>query len=85
MEDACNFTKSNTPPWVFFAFLSCTNGAKLRKASQMSFDAVHGRSPYFYLKHVCHSSKQIKTSIILHYLSTDKYWGRRVQHFSSQF
>ena len=46
----------------FFAFLSCTNGAKLRKVSQMSFDAVHGRSPYFHLKHVCHSSKQIKTN-----------------------
>ena len=25
---ACNFTKSNTPPWVFFTFLNCTNGTK---------------------------------------------------------
>ena len=23
-----NFTKSNTPPWVFFTFLNCTNGTK---------------------------------------------------------
>ena len=24
----CNFTKSNSPPWVFFTFLNCTNGTK---------------------------------------------------------
>ena len=30
---ACNFTKSNTPPWVFFTFLNCTNGTKLRKTT----------------------------------------------------
>ena len=30
-----NFTKSNTLPWVFFTFLNCTNGTKLRKTSQM--------------------------------------------------
>ena len=29
---ACNFTKSNTSPWMFFMFLNCTNGAKSRKA-----------------------------------------------------
>ena len=29
------FTKSNTPLWVFYKFLNCTNGAKLRKASYM--------------------------------------------------
>ena len=28
---ACNFTKSNNPPWVFFKFLKCTNGTKLCK------------------------------------------------------
>ena len=26
---ACNFTEINTPPWVFFSFLNCTNGADL--------------------------------------------------------
>ena len=26
-------TKSNTPPWVFFTFLSCTNGSKSCKAT----------------------------------------------------
>ena len=31
--EACNFTKSNTPPWVFFTFLNCTNGTKSRKRS----------------------------------------------------
>ena len=29
---ACNFTKSTTSPRVFFTFLNCTNGTKLRKA-----------------------------------------------------
>ena len=28
-----NFTKTNTPPWVFWRFLNCTYGIKLRKAS----------------------------------------------------
>ena len=31
----CNFTKSNTPSWVFLRFANCTNGAKSRKASQL--------------------------------------------------
>ena len=30
---SCKLTKSNTPPWVFFTFLDCTNGTKLRNAS----------------------------------------------------
>ena len=29
---ACNFTKSNNPPRVFFTFLNCKNGTKMRKA-----------------------------------------------------
>ena len=29
---ACNLTKSITPPWAFSHFLNCTNGTKLRKA-----------------------------------------------------
>ena len=32
---ACNFTESNTPSWVFFMFLDCTNGTKSRIASHM--------------------------------------------------
>ena len=32
---ACNFTKSNTLPWVFSCFLNCTNGIKWRKASEI--------------------------------------------------
>ena len=35
---AFNFTKSNTPPWVFFTFFKLdkwTNGTKLRNASHI--------------------------------------------------
>ena len=33
--EACNFTKSNTPPWVVFTFfLNCTNGTKSPNATQ---------------------------------------------------
>ena len=32
---ACNFTKINTPPWVFFTFLNCTNATKSRNAPHM--------------------------------------------------
>ena len=35
--EVCNFTKSNTPPWVFFKFLNCKNGTKSRKASVSLF------------------------------------------------
>ena len=37
-NQTCNFTKSNTSPWVFSRFLNCTNGTKLRNASNI----VHG-------------------------------------------
>ena len=30
-----NFTKSNTPPWVFSRFLNCTNDIKSRKTSHL--------------------------------------------------
>ena len=49
---ACNFTtKSNTPPGVYFTFLSCTNLVKLRKASHMELlprfkrDKIRGFNP----------------------------------------
>ena len=31
--EAYNFTKSNTPSWVFFTFLNCANGTKSRNSS----------------------------------------------------
>ena len=34
---ACNFTKSNTPPWVFSLFANCADGTKSRKASYIKF------------------------------------------------
>ena len=37
---ACNFTKSNTPPWEFFTFLNCTNGAKLGNVSYIWIDNI---------------------------------------------
>ena len=32
ITSACNLTKINTPPWVFFTFLNGTNGTKSRNA-----------------------------------------------------
>ena len=32
---ACNFAKSNPPPWVFSRFLNCANATKSRKASTL--------------------------------------------------
>ena len=38
---ACIFTKSNSPPWVFFhVFFNCTNGTKSRKTSQIDLFSV---------------------------------------------
>ena len=36
---ACNFTKKNTPPWVFFIFLNCTNGTKWRNGPHIIYRA----------------------------------------------
>ena len=38
---ACNFTKSNTPPWVFSRFLNCINGTKSRKTSLLIWGNVY--------------------------------------------
>ena len=38
--EGCNFTKSNTHPWVFSRFLNCTNGTKLRKTSHIKNDLL---------------------------------------------
>ena len=32
---------SNTPPWVFFTFLNCTNGTKLRKRHKYVYCSAH--------------------------------------------
>ena len=35
---ACNFTKSNSPPWVLLtSFLNCTTGTKLRNVVKIDF------------------------------------------------
>ena len=33
---ACSFTEINTPPWVYFMFLNCTNGTKSRNGPHIS-------------------------------------------------
>ena len=38
--NACNFTKSNTPPWVFSRFLNCTNGTKSCKTSHQNLLSI---------------------------------------------
>ena len=38
---ASNFTKSNTPPWVFSPFVNCTSGTKSRNASHLDFWVSH--------------------------------------------
>ena len=37
---ASNFTKSNTPPWVFSPFVNCTSGTKSRNASHLDISWV---------------------------------------------
>ena len=43
--EACNFTKTNTLPWVLFTFLDCTNGTKSCNASQMELNEIQ-TNPY---------------------------------------
>ena len=38
--ETCNFTKSNTLPWVFSLFLNRTNGTKPHKTSQEIFSIL---------------------------------------------
>ena len=38
---AYNFTKSNTPPWVFFTFFNCANGTKSHNVSHMKRMSKH--------------------------------------------
>ena len=39
--DSLLVTKINTPPWVLFTFLNCTNGTNSRKASDFLCTSVH--------------------------------------------
>ena len=42
------FSKSNTPPWVFFTFLNCINGSKSRaKHHIFCFVYIYKRKKYF--------------------------------------
>ena len=45
-QTACNFTKSNTPPWVFSRFSNCTNGTESRKASHIKISDLLGALQY---------------------------------------
>ena len=47
---ACNFTKSNTPPWMFLRFLNCTIGTKSRKASHIIFDPSLRQPCYLFVE-----------------------------------
>ena len=49
LASACNFTKSNTPKWVFFTFWNCANGTESRNASQVSSRTLHFQFPWFLL------------------------------------
>ena len=41
---ACNFTKSNTTPWLFLRFLNSTNGTKSRKTHHIWQNLFRGNS-----------------------------------------
>ena len=42
-----NFTKSNSPPWVFSRFLNCANGTTLGKVSHSSLVKHYQPEAYF--------------------------------------
>ena len=44
---ACNFTKSNIPPWCFSRFVNCTNGTKSRNTSHTNMYKYTRRRRYF--------------------------------------
>ena len=46
---ACNFTKNNTPIWVFFTFLNFMDDTKSRKASHLNSSQISKHS-IIYLK-----------------------------------
>ena len=67
--EACTFTKSNTPPWVFSRFLNCTNGTKSRKASYifMTFQYCLSTNAVQIIRNICHKDFQKKTKFFLHF------------------
>ena len=48
---ACNFAKSNTPPWGFLLFVNCVNDTKSRNTSHMMFLII-----FCYLKYYSDST-----------------------------
>ena len=44
--EACNFTKNNTPPWVFITFLNCIDDTKSRKAQHLYSNQISKHSIY---------------------------------------
>ena len=63
--EACNFTKINTPPWVFSRFLNCTKSTKSRNASHFMLQEIpHYFFPqtlpmHMHLQDACIKKKQI--------------------------
>ena len=49
---SCNFTKSNTPPWVFFTFFICTNGTKSRNESHIFLACDNSMQQLLFSKNV---------------------------------
>ena len=41
---ACNFIKSNTPPWVFFTFIKLYKWYQMAHASNLKLDAPRNRN-----------------------------------------
>ena len=60
---ASNFTKSNTPPWMFSHFLNCVNGTKSCNASHLDIPWVsHGYKMKIQNLHVTES---IRNSLVM--------------------
>ena len=59
---ACNFTESNTPPWVFFTFL------KLHKWYQISQSILYSKIEVLYSGYSLLMSEKLFSMIWLHAL-----------------
>ena len=78
--ESCNFTKINTPPWVFFTFFKFTNGTKSRKASHIAVSQCSstsmGGSPFIF--QVLHFPNSLKME-----LNTNDFSGTFRKNFLS--
>ena len=63
--DSLLVTKINTPPWVLFTFLNCTNGTNSRKASDFLCTSVHctAQEMKFSIKDFFSKSDQIRRKL----------------------